>query len=327
MMIELKMLSPPRQKNATYLMADYAELMCLVHPDGELSVCDVVARVYQSAEFEPLREIEMSEGSLIDDEEHADIFKDSQMRAGTDWFEHLRYRQNDFQAHYPFCVGNDRIIRRCDLSERQMLYLFLLLCANLRLIRKTCRSPLTTGFERISAKALESYLPGFTVHLFGKSGAWRGDYPNKLADAIDWLADNLRERNISDRKEIGEKNTGDGGLDVVAWRHPCPDDNAPGSLICFAQCACSPDDWKDKQIESHYLNWRHRIDFIHFPVNFMFIPLCFRDAAGGWFRRDKIRDSIVMDRLRICHLLRELPSLEIDFYEAMEIFDDTSDIF
>lgn len=320
-MIKLKTLSPPRQKHSTYLMADYAELICLAHPDGELSVYDVVAQVYQSAEFEPLRELEIAEGSVIEDEAYADIFKDSQLRAGFDWFEQLAYRQTAFKNHYPFCIRDNRILCKCDLSEKQMLYVFLLLCANLRIIRERCRHLLTTDFERISAKALEAYLPGFAVHLFGKSGAARKDYPNKLADAIDRLAENLKERNISDRKEIGEKNTGDGGLDVVAWRHPCPDDNAPGSLICFAQCTCSADDWEDKQIESHYFNWRHRIDFTHFPVNLMFIPLCFRDSAGGWFSKDKIRDSIVMDRLRICYLLRDVPSSAIDFYEAVETFD------
>ena len=53
----------------------------------------------------------------------------------------------------------------------------------------------------------------------------------------------------------------------------------------------------------------------------MFIPLCFRDSAGGWFSKDKIRDSIVMDRLRICYLLRDVPASAIDFYEAVETFD------
>ncbi len=86
------------------------------------------------------------------------------------------------------------------------------------------------------------------------------------------------------------------------------------------QCACSADDWENKQFESHYLTWRNRINFMHRPANFVFVPICFRDSNGNWFDKDKIHDSILIDRLRICALLSDVSPPDVDFYEPVEAF-------
>jgi len=133
------------------------------------------------------------------------------------------------------------------------------------------------------------------------------------------LANNLNERNICEPNNIGDKDTGDGGLDIVAWR-ALPDDNSPGNLICFAQCACSPDEWEGKLFDAHIDKWRHIIDFVHFPANIMFIPLCFRSSNGDWFNKSEIRSSIVLDRLRICKLLENAVIPDFDFYQTVDEF-------
>ncbi len=311
---EIISLTPPNKKDSTYLMADFVELICLADPDGEVSLEQAVFRVYHTAELETARELEVEE--RVEPEEHAGILKDRQILKGDDWFNLLYYRQNSFGEHYPFLLDERQIILRCDLTEKQLLYVFLLLCSNLRIFKNPSRNILTTNFEIISADVFRSYLPGFTVHHFGKSIAGRENYPNKLSEAILQLASNLKEEPDFDLEDFSSRNTGDGGLDLVAWRLPA-EEEVPGSLICLAQCTCSQTGWEAKQLESHPVTWSKRIKFIHTPANFLFMPFCFRKSTGGWFNKDKIRDSIVMDRKRICTLLQG-SAIEVDYYDPLE---------
>lgn len=311
-MFDFETLSPPRHKESTYLMADYVELLCLINTDHEISIDEVIKRVYHSIESETEREVEINEGSIY--EEPPCVYKDNQQKAGIDWLRQLSYRAATFGGHYPFQVAGNKLLLKTDLSPHQKTYIYLLICACLRVVKRSFWLQLTSNFELISGKALEAYLPSFNVHLFGKSMQGRRRYPSKLLQAIEKLCIDINERNICRTEYIGDKNTGDGGLDIVAWRHAFNTERASGSIICFAQCACSPEDWKDKQHESHNVRWRRKIDFMHPPINLMFIPLCFRNSTGGWFNENDIEDCILFDRLRICHLFSSISTgSTIDF--------------
>lgn len=297
-------------------MADYVELLCICNTDREISMNEAITRVYHSIESEAEREVETKEGFH---RETVAEFKDNQRSAAEDWFRQLEYRKETFKDFYPFQLEDRQLILKSPISAKMKIYIFLLLCSSLRIIKETYRNSVTTNFELLSVEALKEYLPEFTVHPFGKCSTAREHYPNKLINAIEKLANNLNERNICEPDRIGTKNTGDGGLDIVAWRSLYKD-NTPGNLICFAQCACSPGGWEEKLYDVHIDKWRHYIDFIHMPANFMFIPICFRSSDGDWFNKDDIRSSIVMDRLRICMLLdsRVLPNF--DFFQTVDEF-------
>ena len=58
-MIEIKTLSPPTHKESTYLLADYAEMLCLSSRDGEISIDEAVSAVYHSAEYQASHEAEI----------------------------------------------------------------------------------------------------------------------------------------------------------------------------------------------------------------------------------------------------------------------------
>jgi hypothetical protein len=313
-MIKILPFSHPKKTKASHLMADYVELLCVRNIDHEISMDEALTRVYHSVESEAEREIETKEGLPA---ETAAEFKDRQREAAEDWFRHLRYRKEAFKDFYPFQLEDKRLILVSSLSEKMKIYVFLLLCSNLRIITNKERNVLTTDFEVLSLEALKRYLPEFTVHHFGKCQKAREHYPNKLVDAIETLASKLNERDICDKNGIGTSNTGDGGLDIVAWRS-LSHDTAPGNLICFVQCTCSHGEWERKLYDAHLDKWRHYIDFIHFPVNFMFIPSCFRSSNGGWFSKDNIRSSIVIDRLRICLLFDNF--VPTDFSQNDTIF-------
>lgn len=125
-------------------------------------------------------------------------------------------------------------------------------------------------------------------------------------------------RDISEPGQFTDRNTGDGGLDLVAFKHPCENENIPGSLICFAQCACGPDNWERKQHDSSHGNWQNRINFMHRPANFMFTPVCFRDSEGQWFLKDKILNSILMDSPRILQLIKDNTPSGMDLFGPLD---------
>ena len=314
-MVSSGSLTPPREKESTYLMADFVELLCVCSPDKEIYRNDAIGRVYGSAETEALMEVESEERDKVI---HAAPLNDRVVRNAEDWFRHLAYRAGAFGDHYPFQVEADHLALKPCMSPGQRTYLLLLLCSSLRVVSNRASSDLTSGFELLCTQAMRSYLPKFEVRHFGKAAGESRPYPSKLLGAIEMLATDLREH-LSSRLDIRScKNTGDGGLDIVAWRRPFGDDMAPGSLICFAQCACSPSQWVNKQDEAARSNWSKRIDFVHSPANFMFVPFCFRKADGHWFESDKIRHAILIDRLRICSLLSGADTSEFDAAGAVD---------
>jgi hypothetical protein len=109
------------------------------------------------------------------------------------------------------------------------------------------------------------------------------------------------------KNNFAVNNTGDGGLDIVGWI-PMKD-TAPGFALLFGQCACSPEDWSSKQGTSSISDWQNRITFTTPPSNFIFIPMCFRNTSGEWYNNDKVKLSVVIDRLRLCNLLESKASV------------------
>jgi hypothetical protein len=112
----------------------------------------------------------------------------------------------------------------------------------------------------------------------------------------------LNERILVTENDLSPQNVGDGGLDIVGW---LPFGDSVGGLFCiFAQCACSYTEWSAKQHSSSISSWRPKMTFTATPVNAIFIPFFFRDNTGNWWDTLDIHDSIVFDRVRMIHLLR-----------------------
>ncbi len=64
--------------------------------------------------------------------------------------------------------------RKAKLLKPQLVYAFLLLASNLRLLSKKTRPKYTSAFEHLSAEALKRYLPPrAVVHRFHRSARWR----------------------------------------------------------------------------------------------------------------------------------------------------------
>lgn len=283
-----------------YLWADYIELLCLFNQDLTMSRGDIESRLRHIA----------GEKSGLADELHpgiADRLNDKISKRLDDWFRHLEYRVHAFSTSYPFYIEGKELkcIEKKLLSLEQKLYLFLLLASNLRYVDDKTENKVSSVFEIVSLLALKSYMPSQSkVYLFGsnaiKNERWR--YRGKLWNKLNALADDIGEMIVPKEDPFDPQNTGDGGLDLVGWA--LPGDTQPSFLLVFAQCACRNDEWVEKQHSSSASSWRPYINFTVPPINIAFIPFCFRQANGNWHHKYDIKESILMDRLRLIHLTR-----------------------
>jgi hypothetical protein len=283
--------------------ADYVELLCLFNIDREISKDVLIDRFREGRDT----------GETIDDEtdEDPDTLKSGDTAASEesvpsdetldtmaeDLFRHLKYREGAFGKTYPFAIDMSRrriVLRRTTGVGR--LYLFLLIASNLRYFA-TLTPQITRDFEVLSKLALQKLLPANgLVHLFhgaGQSGRFKG----KLFTKLSVLASDLFESMTVGADDFDKNDVGDGGLDVVAWV-PMNDDS-PGVLLCFAQCACT-DKWVKKQREPMAV--QQVMTLKAQPVYLTFIPFCFRTPTGGWFYAHSV-GTVLLDRLRLINLL------------------------
>lgn len=315
-LVKLNML--PRNKG-THHMADYVELLTLTLLDGEFSPADLIERW---DERQDLGERPPDLDDRLDDEEDGPIDQpspdpgaskaaqnDRRTRIAADVFEHLAYRAGAFGDAYPFTVttGTFRLLkRRAKLSEREKLYVFLLLASSISYIRSTSTSVLTRGFERLAVEVLRHWLPsGAEVHIFGTSASDEsGDarYQGSLWRKVQKLADDIGEVVLLKETDFSPHDVGDLGLDAIAWLPV--GDKEPGLPVWFAQATCQVD-WKPKQHESG-ANWRRYLRESAPRGNLLFIPYCFRQPDGHWYDAKWPTASVVLDRARLLWLLKEV---------------------
>ena len=115
------------------------------------------------------------------------------------------------------------------------------------------------------------------------------------------------------KADFDPRDTGDGGLDLIAW-HPMTDDR-DGIPIAFAQCGCSKDGWDSKQFDASPARHRNRLPTRHPWANYYFLPVDFRRADGDWAHKSDLAEAIFVDRLRLLGLAQaydlyaELPEM------------------
>lgn len=322
---------PSFEKYKSFLWADYIELLCLVNKDGELSYVDIIDRFQE-------RERDLAESNDDDLEEITDLEKEDNdkptqrseisIKWETDlsaWFNTLFYRQKLYGKSYPFEIS-DKVIKRKSnkQSDQQKLYLYFLLCSHLNLFDKSTRIILTSSFEMVSFNAFKNLLPERAeVHVFGanplnKEGKFKDgslwQKMNKLSSELNEVLDSrLNENNY-------KRNTGDGGLDLVGWIPT--GDSLPSSIIYFAQCACTEEDWKSKQHDASHETWSQRISFKNYTNNNIFIPFCFRQSDSTWFKIEDIHSSFLIDRKRLLYYYLQKENIRFNTLPAYEIVEE-----
>lgn len=330
---------PPRlRRSSPYIWADYIEQLCLADADHVIAKADVLDRIAADEDLRKVdalsqEDIESDYDSLPDEYKGPDADLDFRLgeppgpsakpehpaerhdreEAQVDlWFRHLAYRSDAFREFYPFRLEEDVLYRKQDIAEDPCcrLYIFLLSASNLGYFEEHHHHYITDRFELVSLAALRKLLPQRAqVRLVGTNGLNQGRYKGTCWHKIETLSGELGE-DITDRCRKGKaelQDQGDRGLDVAGWTSL--GDNMPHRLLLLGQCACGAG-WKEKQLEAHVARWRTFLSFTVPPSSLLFIPHCFREADGRWFRITDIEEVILLDRLRLVHLLRShLPRL------------------
>ena len=302
-----------------YLWCDYIELRCIVDVDQKFSRGDLLELLAEAGE---IADEDFDDADSDDDEEpDADESADGDENADTaaaavlpkadrhetkvSWlFKSLVYRASLFGDAYPFeldAANQELSLRPADTTVR-LMYLQLLLSASLRLVPRKRRPELTDPFEKMSAEIFRCLMPnGWEVHRFGATAKAR--YTGHLFDRFKKLAADLRAELTVKRAHYKRINTGDGGLDIVAW-HPMGDDERVGIPIALAQCGCTAEEWTLKSLEASPSRLAH-LRAHHRWATYYFMPQDLSTSIDGkndWQRRPSLTDCIVVDRLRLIRL-------------------------
>jgi hypothetical protein len=206
---------------------------------------------------------------------------------------------------YPFdAVGAG--VRRSAVAHRA--YEFLLLCSldDAPFRQDQNWSNAVRLFEQLAAAALGSLFgPGTRGLRFGYPP--EPGRPERFADALKWLADDL---GLAVGAGKASSNEQDGGVDAVAWR-PFRD-GRPGFPVALAQCTLQQA-FEAKGSDIVLQRWKSWIAFHRDPLTALIVPFVLGQDAETW---DDLHFTVdlVVDRLRMCELLERV-SLE-DWPEA-----------
>ncbi|MEQ1586553.1 MAG: hypothetical protein ABL895_11785 [Cyclobacteriaceae bacterium] len=301
---------PKIKENDLSRWADYFELLCIANVDKCFTKGEVVGML------NPFLKDEIVIGDLFEPDDTSTVSKtestpDKLRNFSDELFKMLEYRVLVYQSYYPFkIVEGDTLQLKGSLYIKNKLYLYLLWCSNLLFFPEK-QHKLTTEFEYLSCEFLKRFLsPNAVIHHFG-ANVTPSKYKGKLYDKIATLAEDLDCELIAAKEDFDDRDTGDGGIDLVAW-YPFTDQKF-SRLIVLAQCKCS-ETWIDTRFSSSLEAWMGKINFRLNPNNLTFIPMCFRKQTGAWHVGHHVTGTILVDRQR---LIEKIGS-KLNFFKSYE---------
>lgn len=222
------------------------------------------------------------------------------------------FRSSLYKAdEYPFVITNSQIKIKSEITEKQKIYLFLLISSNLNYF-KSIANILTKEFESLSMLSLKKYFPQKAmVKSFGKNSQYEGNAQDKIKTLAIELGIKINEEKINC---ISKHNVQERGLDVVAW---IPfEDRVPNHVVLLGQCACGKN-WDTKQADTVFFS--NYFYFENSPIHSMFIPYSLVDTSGNFSQYDRILNNLFFDRKRIIEQFDNIEFLEE--FESFKIID------
>jgi hypothetical protein len=293
------------EKADPFLWADFAELRALIHPDRAFSRGDLASIANRGKDIGKTTE---SSDVLIgaDGVEPAGKPKFDYESKWQDLISFVETRWVRLGDLYPFKVSADRdtleLEHVADWPHRT--YLTLLLAASLRHINRLRHRELTRGFEETCLPVFRCLMPaGSEVRATWAGGGPEAPYTGTHYQKMQQIAADLRCTANFKEDDFKPNDTGDGGIDLLAW-HPMAD-AAPGMPIAFAQCGCSREDWKFKQLEASPAKHGRHLPVMHPWSTYYFLPLDLRKHHGRWAYESDIGEVIIVDRGRLLSLMRQ----------------------
>ena len=279
-----------------FFWSDFAEFRALIHPDKCFSRGDMKRQADQNAVFDRVIDAEDRWRSLID---------------------FCGIRCHEFKDDYPFEISPDRdtlLLRASDTPARR-LYLALLIASLLRQIKNTRKNGIARAFEEACLHVFSCLMPeGSEIRATWAAGGEAAPYTGHLYEKMIAVARDIRGNPNIKPRDFKENNTGDGGIDLIAW-HPMGDERK-GIPIAFAQCGCSRNDWTFKQAEASPFQHGNKFSVHHEWATYYFMPLDLREFDGDWAYASKIGRVIMVDRLRMTRLAKQY-----SLYPQLPAFD------
>ena len=314
---------PPKAgQHELYRWCDYIELRCLTHMDHRFSRDALVESIAENHDTDA--DVSLNEAHEDDDDQGADDeevarVNDRHEQHSAFCFKHLRWRDSVFAEHWPFTLDEhaNEIRMKPDLSDAHRFYLSLLMSASLRYVHLKRWRGLTGLFEKASTEIMKGLMPrGAEVHPFGAAETTR--YKGHLFDRLTQLAKDVRGSLNLKKSHFSAHDSGDGGLDIVAW-HSLGDERA-GMPIAFAQCGCTATGWPDKMLQASPSHLGAHLNTLHDWTTYYFMPLDLSteiDGSMDWQMRSDFGSAIVVDRLRFIRLAAKftIPTAPITAHE------------
>jgi hypothetical protein len=292
--------------NSPHLFADLAELLTVIDYTGRSSLhkndLDAV-RKFGMTSVEEIDAEESSEEEIEGDAEKNDRFEEQL----EDVWTQLEYRESSLGLKYPFIVSGDEILLKENLNQQQRIYIFLLCCSRLRSFKsiKGAAQRWAKSFARVCKVAMLSLLPKHgTVRIFDANSDDRQEYyGTNLRDALNILGKDLGVCSLNTKEILKAPTSGDAGFDLIATVE-FPDGQTSNYGI-LGQCGAQETGWPSKTLEANVLNLSTYFQIAFQHPSTMFTPVFYREANGEWVSTRATAGVLLLDRLRIMHLLEK----------------------
>lgn len=287
--------NPPNGAN-NYQWADYIELRALLDIDKN----------FTRSQFENVMGPQAS-NKLVQES-----IRKSPELYWKDWMNFIARRKSHiFKDSYPFSVSEEKdtvYFDGCDDNPLKEIYIALLLCANIKYIPSTAgedfnRASVTSLFEKISLPVFTSIMPkNAEIRPFWASNKRPSPYTGTLPNKLRSLAKDIKATTNFDDDDFSANDTGDGGIDIVAWHSL--EDERDAIPISFAQCGCTQKSWAAKQLEaSPSSGLGNMLQTTHPWSTYYLLPQDLRKTDDRWAHKNKIGKVIFVDRMRILRLI------------------------
>ncbi|MBF5003384.1 hypothetical protein [Diaphorobacter caeni] len=287
----------------TFLWADYVELTCICSKNGLVSKGNIDAITQEATD------VQADSVDFIDKNEESEEIDDAISKKWADIHSRLTARSKQYND-WPFILDKNVLRSRFDKkNQKHCLYVAMLIASSLRLCIKQRMPDITNAFEEISYHWLKTSLnDNWEVRPFGAHQTLPNSYTGTLWEKLEKLAEDIQARLWKEKSQYDPRNTADGGIDLVAWLKI---GDIRGNIpVIFGQCACSPNDWEDKQLDVTPYATEAHISPHHPGAAFCFVPHDLSANDSNWDRAEHVKRVVLIDRRRFFSLFETQASFD-----------------
>lgn len=297
----------------SFLWADYVELLCLCSKNGIVAKGNLQAQQQEAEDLQTdagddehnVRDDDSSISTDDSDRNDSEILDDRVSSRWEDIKGRLKARGVSFYG-WPFELDGEVLRSKFDVqNSEQRLYVSLLIASSLRLCHNERSPEVTSAFEEISYHWLRQTVTElWQVRPFGAHQTLPNAYTGTLRAKLEALAEDINGVLVKPGTDYDPRNTGDGGIDLVAWQDM--GDKRGNIPVIFGQCACSPTDWESKQLDVTPASTEAHIYTQHAGSAYCFVPHDLSVNDKSWDRSAQIKRTVIVDRRRLLSLFSVL---------------------